>query len=439
MKLNWFSPLPPARTEIANHTMRTLPALCSLADVTVWTEQKAWDQQLAKVAEVRSFKPGRLPWDDLNRADISIYNLGNNPLFHVAAWQTSRQHPGVVVLHDFRMHHFFDAIYRVKSLDREAYLAVMERYYGQQGRQDGADCYSTDARNIQYMAEHYPLTSLAVEKALGVMVHNENSFEILSKELLCPLSYASLPFGVSGESRQATISRDRKADLPFKLVLFGYIAPNRRLNSVLTALAGLPEKDKFHLDVIGDILDDEKQALTQIRRLNLENHVTVRGFVSDGELDNLLVKSDLAINLRFPTMGEASASQLRIWSHALPSLVTRVGWYASVEADSVAFVRPDEYEIEDIQQHLRALVSDPGKFARMGAKGRRILEEHHQPDDYARALMAIAEAALAFRSRSAYLSLAERSAQQAGQWLGPGSAEQTYRRVADEILAMGGC
>ena len=129
MKLNWFSPLPPARTEIANHTLRTLPALCSLADVTLWTEQKAWDPQLGKFAEIRSFKPGRLPWDDLNRADISIYNLGNNPLFHVGAWQTSRQHPGVVVLHDFRMYHFFDDIYRVR-LNREAYLAVMERYYG---------------------------------------------------------------------------------------------------------------------------------------------------------------------------------------------------------------------------------------------------------------------------------------------------------------------
>ena len=438
MKLNWFSPLPPANTEIANHTLRTLPALCSLADVTLWTEQKAWDQQLGKFAEIRSFKPGRLPWDDLNRADISIYNLGNNPLFHVAAWQTSRQHPGVVVLHDFRMHHFFDAIYRVKRRDREAYLGVMERYYGQQGRQDGADCYSSDARNIQYMAEHYPLTSLAVEKALGVMVHNETSFEILSKELLCPLSYAPLPFGVSGESRPVTISQDIKTDLPFKLILFGYIAPNRRLNSVLTALAGLPEKDKFHLDVVGDILDDEKQALTQIRRLNLENHVTVRGFVSDRELDNLLVESDLAINLRSPTMGEASASQLRIWSHALPSLVTRVGWYASVEPDSVAFVRPDEHEIEDIQQHLRALVFDPEKFARMGAKGRRILEEHHKPDAYARALIAITEAAISFRSRSAYLSLAERSARRAGEWLGPGNTDQTYRRVAGEILAMGG-
>ena len=36
---------------------------------------------------------------------------------------------------------------------------------------------------------------------------------------------------------------------------------------------------------------------------------------------------ELLINLRYPTMGEASLSQLRIWRHALPSMVTQVGWH----------------------------------------------------------------------------------------------------------------
>ena len=39
MRLNWFSPLPPARTEIANYTVRLLPALCASCDVTLWTDQ----------------------------------------------------------------------------------------------------------------------------------------------------------------------------------------------------------------------------------------------------------------------------------------------------------------------------------------------------------------------------------------------------------------
>ena len=42
MKINWFSPLPPDHTEIANYTARLLPALERKFDTTVWTATKKW-------------------------------------------------------------------------------------------------------------------------------------------------------------------------------------------------------------------------------------------------------------------------------------------------------------------------------------------------------------------------------------------------------------
>ncbi len=95
--------------------------------------------------------------------------------------------------------------------------------------------------------------------------------------------------------------------------------------------------------------------------------VTLHGFVPAEDLEAALTSAHLAINLRFPTMGEASVSQLQIWDHALPSLVTRVGWYATLPQETVAFVRP-EHEITDIQAHLHAFVDDPGRYAHMGRR-----------------------------------------------------------------------
>jgi len=43
MKLNWFSPLAPARSEIAHYTARTVAALRGHAEVTLWTDQAKWD------------------------------------------------------------------------------------------------------------------------------------------------------------------------------------------------------------------------------------------------------------------------------------------------------------------------------------------------------------------------------------------------------------
>ena len=72
MKLNWFSPIPPAKTDIAHYTKRVLPALSSLVDVTLWTDQRNWDRQLEDLATVRSYRLERIPWREFNGADVTF-------------------------------------------------------------------------------------------------------------------------------------------------------------------------------------------------------------------------------------------------------------------------------------------------------------------------------------------------------------------------------
>jgi hypothetical protein len=116
----------------------------------------------------------------------------------------------------------------------------------------------------------------------------------------------------------------------------------------------------------------------------------MHGFVEDAMLDAALAAAHLAINLRYPTMGEASISQLRIWRHALPALVTQVGWYAEQPDDVVCFVRPEQ-EVADIQRHLQDLIAQPDRFVAMGQRGRQRLETLHAPDAYAQAIVAFAQ------------------------------------------------
>jgi glycosyltransferase involved in cell wall biosynthesis len=455
MKINWFSPLPPASTDIAHYTTRVLPALSAKADITLWTDQQEWERGLEAHAHVRRYKPESIAWPELNRADLCVYHIGNNPLFHGSIWQLSRQHRGLIVLHDLRLHHFFDGLYRVKWRDLEGYLAVMERYYGDEGRLDAELCYRSEAVNINEMAERYPLTKLATENALGVLVHTREAFELLKAESLCPVAYAPLPFSAAtGPARVPTSSQSEAPDQreqeqigpdergtprdgsPYRLILFGYLGRNRRLSAVLKALAELPQKEKFHLDIYGQVLDDQKRLRSEIRALGLKRLVTVHGFVPETELDQALAHAHLAINLRYPTMGEASGSQLRIWAHALPSLVTKVGWYASLPSETVAFVRPRDEEVEDIKSHLGAFLSQPERFRQMGLEGKRKLLEEHSPESYARAILDFAAAR--FGTRMQARLLAQRAGTLTGGWLQTESQTETFRHVAAEIRAMMG-
>lgn len=411
--------------------MRLLPALGKLAGVTLWTDQPAWDRQLERKFEIRSYRPNRLPLVELNRADLNVYNIGNNPQFHGGIWQVSRTLSGIVVLHDFRLHHFFDGVFRVKLRDIRSYLSVMNKYYGEEGRRDAEICFRQDARNIDQMAELYPLTDLALENALGVIVHTQEAFQKLSQNSHRPIALAPLPF----PSREFVATR-RKRATPFRLIVFGYIGRNRRLESIMRALASSEYKEQYQLDVFGSILDDEKQLRALITSLGLNNRVTLHGYKTESELDEALSRAHLAINLRYPSMGEASGSQLRIWSHALPALVSKVGWYADIPGDTVGFVRPGEPEIGDIQNHLKAFVETPEFYSGMGERGQRILQEQHSPESYATTVLELANKAHALRAQHAGLKLAERAARAVTQFTPRSLLSDSFQRIATEIHSL---
>jgi glycosyltransferase involved in cell wall biosynthesis len=431
MRLNWFSPLPPAETDIAHYTVRLLPHLREQVDLTLWTAQAAWDPGLDAHAVVRRYDAEHLPWRDLNRADLTVYHLGNDPRFHVPIWHVSRRHPGLVVLHDPCMQEFFLGAYRDVWRDKPSYAAYMEHYHGTKARRIADDVWD-GKRSVYDLVEQYALSGLAYEGALAVLVHSRVVFDALPRQAGTTLVYAPLPYPATPRAAlpAAGVAAVQRGS-PYRLIVFGYLGRNRGLEALLLALAQFPERNRFRLEVCGPLWDP-LYIRDRIDALGLERQVAVHGYKEPPALDRILCTADLAVNLRFPTMGESSGSQLRIWDHALPSLVTRTGWYATIPDDAVAFVRPG-HEVEDIQLHLRAFLARPERFARMGERGRRLLEERHQPAAYVRAFLESAKHAARFGRYASAFQLVDRAATEMTHWLAPAAADGPYTRVAAAI------
>jgi hypothetical protein len=206
VKINWFSPLPPAMTDVANYAVRVLAVLQEHAEVTLWTDQTEWEPDMEKTIPVRYYEPGQVAWDDLNRSDLSIFNIGNDPLCHGAILQVARRHPGIVILHDLSLQHLFLGIYRERLKDRNGYLEKMAFYYGQQGR-ECAKMVWEGRLTPDEVGEQFPLTPLALEQAMGVIVHTRDAFQNLKSENRWAVCYAPLPLttsrtviGVAGSS-----------------------------------------------------------------------------------------------------------------------------------------------------------------------------------------------------------------------------------------------
>jgi len=435
LKINWFSPLPPTRSGIAqNFAMQLLPALARRHEMVLWTDQDQVSPEVQSLARVARYSASDPPWREINNATVSIYNMGNHPDLHGGVWQLSTRQPGIVVLHDLRLHDFFYMFWVHSRKDRDSYQAALGRWYGEEGRRAGEAFLSGGITPIA-MSQQFALTREAVRGALGVVTHSGPALAELKELPACPVTSLEHPYVAAGEShRERWLALHAAAPHPpYRLVVFGYLSRNRRLEAVLEALAGIPGREQFRLDICGQLWD-EGYIRNQIERLELSALVKVSGFLPDNQVEQKLSTADLAINLRYPSMGEASGSQLQFWDYGLPTLVTRTGWYASLPEDTVAFVRP-ENEIEDIQAHLRAFLADPDAFRAIGLRGRQALARH-QPERYIDALEQFIAECLRQSPRIPALALAGRVGNDLSTWLDPAASRHLLDRASQEIAKL---
>lgn len=428
MKLNLFSPLPPTRSDIARLTVHMLPHLAREAEITVWCSEPEWKCDPPRGATVRHYDWRRPPWREINQADATFYQMGNDPRYHHAIWHLSQQHPGIVILHDFMLQHFFSGlVFHNGGLNRRQYLELVERHHGIKGRVL-AEAHVQGLIETEELAQRCPLTEAATENALAVIVHSAAAYAALPEDA----SVALVPLCVGMTAPE--LDPRRTATEQYRLTVFGFLGPNRKLPLLLRALAEFPERHRFRLDIFGT-MDGQEKMHQLVSRLGLSETVTLHGFVTANELDAALRRTDLVVNLRDPSMGEASGSQLHLWQYGLPSLVTRRAWYATLPDDTVAFVRP-QHEIEDIQRHLAEFLRDPETYRALGRNGRRFVEEHHSIESYATALLEFAADAPDFRARWVARDLARRSAMALTAWSDPSTSETFTEPIARQIAML---
>ncbi len=407
-RVHWVSPLPPAQTDIAHYTRRILPELAKVTDLILWTDVPDWDRELYNFCPVRRLNPDRIMPRDFARAgrrdgtlgpgpEAVFVNIGNAWPFHAGFLRLIQRIPSVVVLHDMAIQELcFDAIER-GLFPRGVYEAEMAHWYGTAGLAAAQDVFEK-RQEIGVLAQEFPGFELTLPRAVSVLTHAPAVREAVSATSAVPSYLLDLPFRPSTRKPQVI----RSGIGPLRLIQFGYTGPNRRLQKVLEALAPLKGEIDFRLDVMGRIWDP-----TYIRHradeLGLARHVHLHGFVDETDLDRQLANAHLVFNLRYPTMGEASGSQLRIWNSAAPSVVTDLGWYAALPDATVFKINQDD-EIAALQALVRELAADPSIGRKVGAAGRRQLEARHTPARYAQGVAEVAarfseDAAASIRTR----------------------------------------
>jgi glycosyltransferase involved in cell wall biosynthesis len=360
VKVAYYSPLPPSRSGIADYSALLLPALRERVDVVV-AEQ------------------GKRPPD----ADVALYHVGNDPDAHGWIVDALRERPGVVVLHEYVLHHLIAGITIGRGNGR-AYLEAMERELGVAGRLLGLGVLDNLLPLLwETQPERFPLAGTVLDDARGLIVHSHYVGESArAAGYAGPLWRIPHPAWPMREVAPAT----DVGGAPL-VGCFGYLNMNKRIPELLEAFASFrrrrPDARLLLVGGAGERFDVERR----LERLGLTDGVQRLDYVPEERMWSLMAACDVLVNLRYPTMGETSGSVIRALSLGKALVVSDVGWFRELPDDAVLKVAVDEFEVQTLEAAMGLAVEHAGT---LGTAARAYVEREHSLErvagDYAAAL-----------------------------------------------------
>jgi glycosyltransferase involved in cell wall biosynthesis len=283
VKVAYFSPLPPSRSGIADYSALLLSALEQLVDVEV-------------------VRPGRTrPVAD---ADVALYHIGNDPDAHAWIVDALRRRPGVVVLHDFVIHHLVAGM-TIGRKDGHAYLTAMEREAGVAGRMLGWGVLEGRVPPLwEVRPDEFPLAGEVLDRATGVIVHSRYA-ETQAREH----GYDGPLWRIPHPSWPAPAIEPVAIEGAPLIGCFGHLNENKRIPQLLRAFA---EYRTTHPNARLLLVGAEAPGFDlegRLARVGLDTEGVIREpYVEESRLWSLLAACDACVLLQAPTMGETSGS-----------------------------------------------------------------------------------------------------------------------------------
>jgi glycosyltransferase involved in cell wall biosynthesis len=407
VRVAYYSPLPPERSGIADYSALLLPAL----------------GRLVELALVRRGRTRPVA------ADVALYHVGNDPAAHGWIVDALRRRPGVVVLHDFVLHHLVAGL-TIGRKDGHGYLAAMERDAGIPGRLlahgvlDGRVSPPWETR-----PDEFPLTGEVLANATGLIVHSH-----YVEQCVLEAGYHGPVWRIEHPAWPPAAVEPAQIEGRPLFGCFGHLNASKRIPQLVAAFAAVRKRHpNAKLLLVGPAspgFDADRLAAEGVERI---------GYVEEDELWSLMAACDACISLRSPTMGETSGSAIRALSLGRPLVVSDLGWFSELPDDVALKVPVDEDEIPSLATALELLASsEPTQLAMSDAARAYVQREHdlgRVAENYAAALE---EAAGGTRVADAVIAEVAQAAAEIGIEPGTPFAAELAGRLDDVGLARNG-
>src|SRR3954454_10561255 len=316
-------------------------------------------------------------------ADVALYHVGNDPESHGWIVDALRRRPGVVVLHDFVLHHLVAGL-TIGRKDGPGYLAAMERDAGVPGRLlahgvlDGRVPPPWETR-----PEEFPLTGEVLAPATGLIVHSR-----YVEEQAREAGYHGPIWRIAHPAWPMPDVAPAAVDGRPLFGCFGHLNASKRIPHLLEAFALVRRRHpQAKLLLVGSAsprFDTKRLVGDGVERID---------YVDEQRLWSLMAACDACVALRAPTMGETSGSVIRALSLGRPLVVSELGWFAELPDDVALKVPVDHDEVPALAAALELLAASEATQRSMSDAAREYVAREHDLEHVAGAYVADLEEA----------------------------------------------
>lgn len=352
-RIAWLSPLPPQRSGIANYSHWLVKGLGPYVDIDLYCDEQELAPDLKDefaVYPLRAFQQQRQKYDD------AIYHLGNNSLFHREIYKLAWNFPGTVVLHDYNLSAFMHDAFYLKE-DWQLYEQALSNTNGQSESKGLRGFVPRLRRN----ASAFPMSHAVVNKSRKVIVHHR-----WIKDQLPDAGHIHVipHFALINQqpTPQQIVTFKQKFqinDNHFVITCLGFINSNKlphlQVDVVKRLLAqGYP----VHLLFAGDTAPEVRRLESEVAASDYREQITFTGYLDDNDYFSAVFASDVMINLRNPSMGEASGTLMHALAAAKPAIISDINQYKEFPDRVCWKVAHDENEAQLLYEYLTVLLSN---------------------------------------------------------------------------------
>jgi glycosyltransferase involved in cell wall biosynthesis len=354
MTVGFDSPLPPARTGVADYAAALLGALRRHGTVAV--------------------NPAH--------ADSWLYHLGNNQL-HRDTYRRALARPGIVVLHDAVLQHFF-----LGSLGEREYVEEFVYNYGEWHRELAQEMWQGRASSgLKQSYYAYPMLRRIAEVSRAVVVHNPAAARIV-REHAPGARVVEIPhlFAPPPPAPGAEVLRYRQAlgwsTYQFAFGVFGYLRESKRIMNILRAFDAIHRAlPRTALLLAGEFVSSD---LARAAEPLLHRPGILRlGYLPQQEFWLAASAVDSCINLRYPGAGETSGISVRLMGMAKPVMVTTSEETARYPETACLRIAAGVAEKSSLTQHGILAASLPQTSREIGIRGAGHIRRFHSLDHVA--------------------------------------------------------